>query len=106
MLQRGEFNVDDKVDYKLLNSEEEINISRLLYNFPKAIIDAMEKNEPFYVTRHIVDIAQAYNKFYNSSPIITEDEELKKARLVLSFATKTVIKAGLALLGIEAPERM
>ena len=106
LLQRGEFNVDDKVDYKLLNSEEEINISRLLYNFPEAIIDAMEKNEPFYVTRHIVDIAQAYNKFYNSSPIITEDEELKKARLVLSFATKTVIKAGLDLLGIEAPERM
>lgn len=106
LLQRGEFNVDDKVDYKFLNSEEEINISRLLYNFPKAIIDAMEKNEPFYVTRHIVDIAQAYNKFYNSSPIITGDEELKKARLVLSFATKTVIKAGLGLLGIEAPERM
>ena len=106
LLERGEFNPDNKVDYTLLSSEEEINISRLLYDFPQAIVDAMEKNEPFFVTRHIVDIAQAYNKFYNSSPIITEDEELKKARLLLSFATKTVIKAGLGLLGIEAPERM
>ena len=106
LLQRGEFNPDDKVDYSLLKLEEEINISRLLYDFPKAIVDSMEKNEPFYVTRHVVEIAQAYNKFYNSSQIITEDVELKKARLQLSFATKTVIKAGLSLLGIEAPERM
>lgn len=106
LLQRGEFNLDDKVDYHLLNSEEEINVSRLLYDFPKVIVDSMEKNEPFYITRHVVEIAKAYNKFYNSSPIITEDEELKKARLLLSFATKTVIKTGLSLLGIESPERM
>lgn len=106
LLQRGEFNQNDKVDYSVLSSEEEINISRLLYDFPRVIVDSMEKNEPFYVTRHIVEIAQAYNKFYNSSQIISDDEELKKARLLLSFATKTVIKAGLSLLGIEAPERM
>ena len=106
LLQRGEFNPDHKVDYSLLSSEEEINISRLLYDFPRVIVDSMEKNEPFYITRHVVEIAQAYNKFYNSSQIISDDEELKKARLLLSFATKTVIKAGLSLLGIEAPERM
>ena len=106
LLERGEFNPDNKVDYSLLNSEDEINISRLLYDFPRVIIDSMEKNEPFYITRHVVEIAKAYNKFYNSSQIIIEDEELKKARLLLSFATKTVIKAGLNLLGIEAPERM
>ena len=106
LLERGGFNPDDKVDYSLLNSEEEINISRLLYDFPQAIMDAMEKNEPFFVTRHIVEIAQAYNKFYNSSQVIVEDEEVKRGRLFLSFATKTVIKTGLNLLGIEAPERM
>ena len=94
------------MDYDLLSGEEEINIIRLLYNFPQIIVDAMEKNEPYLITRHIVEIAKAYNKFYNSSPIIIEDLELKKARLMLSYVTKTVIKTGLALLGIEAPERM
>ena len=106
LLHRGQFNIEDHVDYDLLSGEEEINIIRLLYNFPQIIVDAMEKNEPYLITRHIVEIAKAYNKFYNSSPIIIEDLELKKARLMLSYVTKTVIKTGLALLGIEAPERM
>lgn len=106
LLEKGNFDIEDKVDYALLSSEEEINITRLLYDFPKVVVDSMEKNEPFFITRHIVEIAKAYNKFYNSSPIITDDEELKKARLMISFATKTVIKTGLDLLGMEAPERM
>ena len=66
----------------------------------------MEKYEPYFITRQIVEIAKAYNKFYNSVTINTGDKELKKARLMLSYATKTVIKTGLDLLGIEAPERM
>ncbi|MFA5576271.1 MAG: arginine--tRNA ligase [Tissierellaceae bacterium] len=106
LLERGDFKIDEDVDYNLLKSEGEINIARLLYNFPQVIVDAMEKNEPYFVTRQIVEIAKAYNKFYNSSPVIVEDQELKKARLMLSFATKTVLKTGLDLLGMEAPERM
>ena len=106
LLERGEFNVEDKVDYSLLDTEEEVNISRLLYGFSQVVIDAMEKNEPYFITRHIVEIAKAYNKFYNSCPIITDDITIKKARLMLSFAAKTVLKTGLDLLGMEAPERM
>ncbi|CAK7065287.1 arginine--tRNA ligase [Tissierella sp. P1] len=106
LLERGEFNIGDNVNYSLLNTEEEINITRFLYDFPKVVLDAMEKNEPYFITRHIVEIAKAYNKFYNSCPIITDDIELKKARLMLSFTAKTVLKTGLDLLGIEAPERM
>ena len=106
LLERGGFNIEDEVAYNKLSSEEEINISRLLYDFPGVIVDSMEKDEPYFITRHVVEIAKAYNKFYNSSPIITDDAELKKARLMLSFATKTVIKTGLGLLGMESPERM
>ncbi len=106
LLQRGDFDIKDEVDYTLLKTEEEINITRLLYEFPRIIVDSMEKYEPYFITRHVVEIAKAFNKFYNSSTINTEDEELKKARLMLSFATKTVIKTGLDLLGMEAPERM
>lgn len=106
LLERGKFNIDNNVNYSLLNTEEEINITRLLYDFPKVVLDAMEKNEPYFITRHIVEIAKAYNKFYNSCPIITDDIELKKVRLMLSFTAKTVLKTGLDLLGIEAPERM
>lgn len=106
ILEKGEFNIEDKVDYKLLDSESEIDISRLLYKFPQVIVDSMERNEPYFITRHIVEIAKAFNKFYNSSQILVEDKELKKARLILTYGVKEVIKIGLGLLGIEAPDRM
>lgn len=106
LLEKGGFNLEDKIDYKLLSSDDEIKIIRLIYDFPNIIVDSMEKNEPFFITRHIVEIAKAFNKFYNSSPIIIEDLELRKARLMLTYATKTVIKTGLNLLGIEAPLKM
>lgn len=106
LLEKGEFNIEDTVDYKLLSSEDEINIIRLMYDFPEIVLDSMEKNEPFFITRHIVELAKAFNKFYNSSPIIIEDLELKKARLMLTYGAKSVIKIGLGLLGIDAPLKM
>ena len=106
LLDKGEFSLANKVDYSLLIAEEEINIIRLLYQFPEIVIDAMEKLEPSFITRHITEIAKAFNKFYNSCPILTVEKELKNARLMLVFATKTVIRTGLDLLGIEAPNRM
>jgi arginyl-tRNA synthetase len=53
-----------------------------------------------------VEIAKAFNKFYNSTPIIVDDVELRKSRLSLVYSAKTVIKTGLSLLGIEAPLKM
>ena len=106
ILNKGDFNIEDEVDYSLLKLDEEIDIVRLLYNFPRTIVDAMEKNEPFFVTRQVVEIAKAFNKLYNSAQIVTDDKELTKARLMLTYATKTTIKVGLNLLGMEAPEKM
>ncbi len=107
ILDRADFKLKDNIDLELLKEDDEINIVREIYGFPQTIVDAKNKNEPFYITRKIVEIAKAYNKFYNSTNIInTEDEKLKDARLLLSYATKMVIKVGLGLLGIEAPERM
>lgn len=106
LLEKGNFNVDDNVDYTLLKEEDEIDLVRLLYNFPNIVYDAFDKLEPSFITRHIVEIAKAFNKFYNSCPILSSEEGLKKARLNLVYATKIVIKTGLGLLGIEAPDKM
>ena len=106
LLEKGEFSLETKINYSLLTENDEINLIRLLYKFPEIVIDAMEKLEPSFITRHITEISKAFNKFYNSCPILSVEEELKDARLMLVFATKTVIKTGLALLGIEAPNRM
>lgn len=108
VLRRGEFNEDSigKLDYSLLKAEEEIDLIRLVYDFPKVLIDAVEKYEPSFVTRHITEIAKAYNSFYNACPILSAEEGLKNARLALTYITKTVIKTGLGLLGIKSPEKM
>ena len=106
ILEKGGFNIEDNVNYNLLLSEDEINIIRMIYGFPNVVLDAMEKNEPFFVTRQVVEIAKGFNKFYNSSQIIVDDEETKKARLMLTYIVKNTIKIGLGLLGIEAPNKM
>ena len=106
LLKKGEFKEDIDVDYNLLDSEDEINICRLIYDFPSIIQDSCEKNEPYFITRQLVEIAKAFNKFYNSSQIIVEDTELKNARLMLCSITQIVLKTGLGLLGIESPNIM
>ncbi len=106
LLEKGEFTLEKKVDFSLLKEDEELFIVKLLYDFPATIIESMEKYEPSIITRHIVEIAKAFNKFYNSCPILSEDEGIKESRLLLVYGTKTVIKTGLSLLGIDAPEKM
>ena len=102
LLEKGEFKESNEISFAELSGEDEINIIRMIYDFPNVIISSMEKNEPFFITRQIVEIAKAFNTFYNSKQIIVENEEIKNARLSLVYATKTVIKVGLSLLGIEA----
>ncbi|MDY2986785.1 MAG: arginine--tRNA ligase [Peptoniphilus sp.] len=105
ILERGNFepiNVEDN----LLKEESEINLLRLIYNFSNVVIDAHEKYEPYFITRHITEVAKEFNKYYNSTQILVEDSKLKGQRLMLAYAVKTVIKSGLGLLGIEAPNKM
>ena len=93
-------------DLSLLSSEEEFNLAKLIGGFGDAVKEAGERYEPFVVTRQITEIAKAFNKFYNSHPIMNADENIKNARLQLVIATCTTIKAGLRLVCIEAPENM
>lgn len=106
LLEKGGYDESYEISYIDLTKEEETNIIRNIYGFPEVVVDAMEKNEPYFITRHILELAKLFNKYYNSTSIIVEDEKLKQTRLSLVYAVKTVIKTGLSLLGIEAPNKM
>lgn len=95
---------DANMDYIIGDSAYELG--KLIYRFPEIIIEAAEKYEPSILTRHIVDIAQNFNKFYHDEHILVKNEEEKKAKLILSYAAKQTIRNGLRLLGMEVPERM
>jgi len=106
VLSKADHEITSDVDYSLIANDEAVNVVRLLYSFQDTIIAAMEKNEPSFIARHVVDIAQAFNKFYHECPIIVDDKELQKSRLLIVHSVATVIKTGLGLLGIDAPKKM
>lgn len=94
------------VDCNYLCSDSAYELAKLLYKFPDVVVDAGDKYEPSIVTRHIVDMAQGFNRFYHDEHILTDDEDEKIAKVALVIAAKDAIKNGLALLGMKAPERM
>ena len=93
-------------DPSYITGESAYTLAKEIYALTDVIIEAGEKYEPSILTRHIVDMAQAFNKFYHDEHILTDDKEERKAKLALVVAAKTAIKNGLRLLGMEAPERM
>lgn len=95
-------------DFSKVTSDDEYALITQLNAFSDAVLNAAEKNEPFYINRYVTVLARCFNKFYNSSPILKDDvdTETKKARLALVEATAYVIKSALSLLGIDTVESM
>lgn len=96
----------ENFDPQVLTSDSAYELAKLIYKLPDVIVEAAGKYEPSVVTRHIVDIAQAFNRFYQHERILVEDEKELLSKLALVIAAKTAIKNGLALLGMHAPEKM
>lgn len=94
------------IDASKITSDCCYDLIKLLYRYPAVVQEAAEKYEPSVVTRHITAVAQSFNRFYHDEHILAEDEAEKTAKLALVLAAQAVIKNGLALLGIEAPEKM
>lgn len=97
-------NGEIRFDYDI--TDEEYTLLKLLSEFSDNVRAAMAKNEPFYITRYVTAVSKAFNKFYNTAPILKAEDNVKNARLKITEATCTVIKNALALLGIKTVERM
>ncbi len=93
-------------DAKYIISESAHALTKLLYEFPDVVKEAGEKYEPSIVTRHVVDIAQAFNKFYHDEHILVNNEDEKVAKVAMVIAAKDAIRNGLDLLCMKAPEKM
>ena len=99
--------INAQIDYSKLNSKEEFELVKTLESFNKNILLALDKLEPSIVTRYVIEVAKAFNRFYNAHSVLNlEDEVLKATRLKLVEASSQVIKNGLALLGIDVVEKM
>ena len=106
VLRKANEEVSTDINYELLSDGDAAEVLKVIGSFNKSIVSAMRRNEPHIVTRFVLDLAQAFNKFYHDNPILVEDEELRKARLALVAATRQTLENGLNILGMHAPERM
>lgn len=92
---------------KLLNAPEELTLLKHIARFPLAVLSAAEAYEPHRIANRLYRFAQDFSIFYDRVPVIkAETGELASTRLALVEMTGTVLKTGLALLGIEVTERM
>jgi arginyl-tRNA synthetase len=95
-----------RVDYSHISSHDEMRLIKALAKFPSIVKTAARDYRPHYIAEYLLELATDFSKFYTSCPVLTAPEKEKNARLVLVSCTKRVLKNGLELLGIEAPERM
>ena len=93
-------------DYAALDNPEAFAAVKLLQSFPEVVQRACDRNEPYLITRHMIELAKAFNRFYYEHRVIDDYAGKTCARLMLSKAVKQVIKTGLWLIGVDAPERM
>lgn len=89
-----------------LGSEQELALLARLMDYPQAIEDAARDLSPHLVAFFLRELAAEFHSYYNSTRILVEDEGTKLARVALAAAVRQVLRNGLALLGVSAPERM
>jgi len=91
---------------KRLTSDAEDALLVELMRFPEMIESAAANRAPQVIANYLRETAAAFHAFYNGSPILTAEEEVRNARLGLCKATQQVLANGLSLLGVSAPESM
>lgn len=86
---------------------KEIEIAKLLHEYPETVAQAGENCSPALIANYVYELAKEYNQFYQETPILREPSaEAVVFRLKLSLFTAQVIKHGMKLLGIKVPEKM
>ena len=94
------------VDFAQLALPEETELIKALLDFPALVAAAADSLEPHRVASYLHDTAQKIHLWYHKAHVLNEPEEITRARLLLARASMIVLRNGLSLLGISAPERM
>ena len=96
----------EEVDITLASSEQERELIKALSRFPEEVAMAARDYDPSYINRYLVALSGTFHRFYNACRIKGEAAELVAVRLKLAEATRQVLRNGLGILGVTAPEKM
>ncbi len=89
-----------------VSREEERTLALKLLMFPMTVKEAAESLRPHLIAKYCLEVAGAFNKFYDSCPVLKEQGETLNSRLYLVQLTKEVLEKGMGMLGIEMPDKM
>jgi arginyl-tRNA synthetase len=98
--------IKKKIDHQVLSTTEETRLIRLLEDYPRKVRQAAGSYEPSIICSYLIDLCSTFNRFYQKERIITQDQSSTQARMLLVRGIQTVLKDGLSILGIKAPEMM
>jgi arginyl-tRNA synthetase len=100
------YSIDSKENLLTFTKKEEWNLIKKIPEFKETLEDAARIRESHLLTHYLLDISKLYHNFYQNIRILDGNKDLIPQRLFLSNAVRNVIRKGLKLLGVEAPERM
>ena len=105
--ERGLYELEwDETAVMLLQEPEEINLIKAMIGYPEVVEDSAKYMEPHRITFYLMDLASSFHAYYNKHRVLSDDPLLSKGRLYLVLAVQKVIRNGLSLLGVSAPDRM
>jgi arginyl-tRNA synthetase len=90
----------------LLQEPEEIYLIQQMVRYPETVTSSAAMLEPHRITFYLMNLASSFHAYYNKHKVLSENQDLTKARLYLILAVKIVIQNGLTLLGVSAPDKM
>jgi len=96
----------EEVDFTLLKEEAELALIRKIAEFPDEIEGVALSYEPHHLTQYAHELASLFHSFYNSCRVLTDEQDLRKARLYLVNAARITLRNLLLVLGVNAPEKM
>lgn len=96
----------ENIDISKIQDEEAINILKNIYEFEDILKSVTEKNEPYILSRYLIELSKNYSAFYNNHKILSEDKNVTNARLCLTYMVNIVLRNGAKILGIEMPDKM
>ncbi len=96
----------EEADLSLLSTEPELDLLRRIAELPKQVAEAADLRAPHRLTHFAQDLAAEFHRFYTECRVVSEDDELSRARLWLCVGAKQAIANVLGLLGVSAPEAM
>jgi len=95
-----------RADLSLLRADEEVDLIKALADFDDVVRASALSLEPHRLPTYLLDLAGRFHRFYHNHRVVTENREISEARLCLSWAMRTVLRSGLALIGVSAPATM